>query len=222
MYIIGDIHNIIKELEDNSIDFIYTNPPYGTTEKEWDKPLDWENLWSDMWRVLKPDGVIALHASIPFTYTLLETQRPKYHYIWKKNNSTGFFRAKLAPLRTTEEIFIYYKNKHTYNPQMIGNQIIKKRKKFSKNSYYGSRVGTFKEEIQIGKYPTNFLDFKIEVRGGKTIPKKMVEFFIKTYSNENDTILDMTCCNKFVGNIATELKRQYIGVDINPDLELSV
>jgi len=219
MFINGDIHKVIKELEDNSIDFIYTNPPYGTTEKEWDKPLDWINLWPDMWRVLKPNGVIALHASIPFTYTLLETQRPKYHYIWKKNNSTGFFRAKLAPLRTTEEIFIYYqKAKHTYNPQMIGNQIIKKRKKFTKSGYYGSRIGTFKDDIQIGKYPTNLLDFKIEIRGGKTIPKKMVEFFIKTYSNENDTILDMTCCNKFVGNIATELKRQYIGVDINPEL----
>jgi len=214
MYIIGDIHNIIKDLETDSIDFIYTNPPYGITKKEWDKPLDWKNLWFDIWRVLKPNGIIAIHASMPFTYDLLETQRPKYHYIWKKNNSTGFFRAKLQPLRITEEIFIFYKQKHTYNPQMIGNEL-RKKTKIMPNSYYGNRVGTFKDEIQIGKYPTNFLDFKMEIRGGKTIPKKMVEFFIKTYTNENDTILDMTCHNKFVGDIALQLKRQYIGVDID-------
>tara|TARA_R110002167_G_C12396907_1_gene626498 strand:- start:16 stop:669 length:654 start_codon:yes stop_codon:yes gene_type:complete len=213
MYIIGDIHNVIKDLESNSIDFIYTNPPFGITEKKWDKPLDWENLWIEIWRVLKPSGVVAIHSSMPFTYDLIESQRPKYHYIWKKNNSTGFFRAKLAPLRTTEEIFIFYKQKHTYNPQMIGNEI-RKKTKIKSNPYYGNRVGKLKDDIQIGKYPTNFLDFKMEIRKGKTIPKKMVEFFIKTYSNENDTILDMTCHSKYVGNIALELNRQYIGVDI--------
>lgn len=213
-YIIGDIHKVITKIEDNSIDFIYTNPPYGITEKKWDTPLDWDQLWFHMWRVSKPNGIIAIHSSMPFTYTLLNSQKPKYHYIWKKNKITGFLSSKYQPLRITEEIFIFYKSTGTYNPQMIGNELIKK-SKISKNPYYGNRIGTKKEEYQIGRFPTNFLEYPTEIRGDKTIPKKMVEFFIKTYSNENDTILDMTCHNKVVGNIAKELNRNYIGVDID-------
>jgi site-specific DNA-methyltransferase (adenine-specific) len=216
-YIQGDIHSVIKTLEDNSIDFIYTNPPFGITKKEWDKPLDWDNLWSDIWRVLKPNGVVGIHASMPFSYDLIKSQRPKYHYIWKKNNSTSFLNANKQPLRTTEEIYIFYNSLGTYNIQMIGNKIYKKRKVQPKikSSYYGCEKGTNTDEIQIGNYPTNFLDYPIKIRGGKTVPDEMIEFFIKTYSNENDTILDMTCHNKIVGNITTKLKRNYIGVDIN-------
>ena len=79
-YITGDIHDVIKDIEDNSIDFLYTNPPFGITEAKWDKPLDWDNLWIEIWRVMKPKGIVALHCSMPFTYTLIKSQRPKYHY----------------------------------------------------------------------------------------------------------------------------------------------
>ena len=127
-YIEGDIHEIITTLEDNSIDFIYTDPPFGTTKASWDKPLRWEELFKEMWRVLKPDGIICLYASIPFTYELLRYEKPKYHYTWIKNNSTGFFQAKYQPLRKNEEIFIYYKSQPVYNPQMIGDKFYPKRK----------------------------------------------------------------------------------------------
>jgi site-specific DNA-methyltransferase (adenine-specific) len=119
-YYCADIHNKIKDIEDNSIDFIYTSPPYGTTSNKWDKGLDWEYLFPELWRVLKPNGIIVLYASCPFTYELLQYERPRYHYSWIKNNSTGFFKAKLQPLRKVEEIFVYYKKAGTYNPQMEG------------------------------------------------------------------------------------------------------
>ena len=132
-YIQGDIHEVIKTLEDNSIDFIYTDPPFSTTKASWDKPLQWDQLFPEMWRVLKPDGIICLYSSIPFTYELLKYETPKYHYSWRKNNSTGFFQAKYQPLRQMEEIFIYYKKRGTYNPQMIGDTFVKKRNvKFNK------------------------------------------------------------------------------------------
>jgi len=101
-YIENDIHNEILNLEDNSFDLIYTSPPYGITEAEWDKPLNWDMLFPQMWRVLKPNGIIILHASMPFTYELLKYQAPKYHYTWLKNRKTNFFKAKLQPLRNTE------------------------------------------------------------------------------------------------------------------------
>ena len=115
-----NIHDIIKTLEDDSIDFIYTDPPFSITEAKWDTPLKWDELFKEMWRVLKPTGIIVLYASMPFTYELLKYETPKYHYSWCKNNKTGFFQAKYQPLRQMEEIFIYYKKRGTYNPQMVG------------------------------------------------------------------------------------------------------
>ncbi len=215
MLIKADIHDYIKEIDTDSIDCIYTNPPFGTTENEWDKPLDWKNLWIDIWRVLKPNGVVIIHASFPFSYDLVRSQRPKYNYIWIKDQPTNFFHAKKQPLRQFEEVYIFYKKQHTYNPQMIGNEIIPT-STCGKSKYFGSR-GECRNKggFHIGKYPNNILKFKRHIRGGKTIPDEMIEFFIRTYSNEEDTILDMTCHNNVVGKVVEKLNRKYIGVDIN-------
>ena len=85
-YIKGDIHEVIKTLETDSIDFIYTDPPFNSqTKAKWDTNLKWDLLFTEMWRVLKPNGIIALHSAIPFTYDLLKYEKPKYNYSWKKN-----------------------------------------------------------------------------------------------------------------------------------------
>ena len=183
-YINGDIHDVIKTLEDNSIDFIYTDPP--------------------------------------FTYELLRYEKPKYHYSWRKNNSTGFLSSKYQPLRQMEEIFIYYKKSGTYNPQMVGTKIFKKRnvKYGGKNGYWGedgiNKQNEYnKDEGHVGTYPTTFKEWDIRKdNSGITRTDEQIDYFIKTYSNETDTILDMTCCNKYVGNRCEILNRNYIGVDI--------
>jgi len=215
-FIKADIHHEIKNFPDNYFNFIYTNPPFGTTQKEWDKPLDWINLFPEMWRVLKDDGVIAIHTAIPFTYDMIAIQKPKYHYVWKKNNPTGFFSAKKQPLRDIEEILIYYKKKHTYNPQMIGDEEISyNRNNNYKDSYYGKQKPN--SSNQKGKYPRSFIgNFKRVIKGGKSIHEDIIKKMIKTYTNENDNILDMTHHNEYIGNIAKELNRNYVGVDIDP------
>ena len=225
-YIQGDIHNEILQLNDNVVELIYTSPPFAITEAEWDKPLDWENLFPEMWRVLKPNGIIVLHASMPFTYELLKYEKPKYHYIWKKSQGTNFFKAKLQPIRITEEIFVYYKKPGTYNPQMIGNEWIPKRmlKHTSGQKYFGTRNNikksyTHETEGHIGKYPNTFLEYPTRKDGsGITRPDELIDFFIKTYSNEGDNILDMTCCNNYVGDRCKLLNRNYLGIDINLSL----
>jgi len=222
-YIQGDIHEVIKSLDDNSIDFIYTDPPFSITKSKWDKPLRWKELFPEMWRVLKPSGTICLYASMPFTYELLKYETPKYHYSWKKNNSTGFFQAKYQPLRQMEEIFIYYKQKGTYNPQMEGNKFVKKRnvKVGGQQGYYGDDLINkeneyIQEEGHTGKYPTTFKEWIIRKdKTGITRTDEQIDYFIKTYSNESDIILDMTCCDLFVGNRCEELNRNYIGVDLD-------
>ena len=221
-YELTNIQNKIRDFEDNSIDMIYTDPPFGTTNASWDKSLAWGSLFKDMWRVLKPKGVIILYCAIPFTYELLKYEKPKYHYTWIKNNRTGFFHAKKQPLRNTEEILVYYKKQPTYNPQMEGDKVFKKsiRKLKDKQNYYGRRENIEKSyisdtESHTGYYPTTAKYWNIRKDGsGITRTDEQIDYFIKTYSNENDTILDMTCCNKYVGNRCITLNRNYIGVDI--------
>ena len=218
-YIIGDIHDEIKNIADNSIDLIYTNPPFATTKKKWDNNLNWNYLFLEMDRVLKDDGVILLHCSKPFTYDLIRIRKPNYNYNWVKKNPTNFFMAKKQPLRQVEEILVYYKKKHTYNPQMIGNEIIEhhRRNKYE-DGYYGNQIPNVSKHI--GRFPTDFLgEFKriIQKKSPKSINDEITKRMIKTYSNEGDTILDMTCCDKNNGNIATSLKRKYIGIDISDE-----
>ncbi len=222
-YIQGDIHEKIKELEKNSIDFIYTDPPFATTRATWDISLDWSKLFVEMWRVLKPKGIIALHSAIPFSYDLIKYEKPKYHYTWLKNNSTGFLTTKYQPLRNIEEVFIYYKKAGTYNPQMIGDKFVNKRNvKFGGQNAYWGEEGVNKKNEYIdseghkGKYPTTFLEYPIRKGQGNGITRcdDMIDYFIKTYSNEGDTILDMTCHNKIVGERSELLKRNYIGIDL--------
>lgn len=227
-YITGDIHDIIKSIDDNSIDFIYTDPPFGTTKSKWDKPLRWNELFLEMWRVLKPDGIICLYSSLPFTYELYKYETPKYHYSWCKNNKTGFFQAKYQPLRQMEEINIYYKKKGTYNPQMEGDKYVSKRnvKVGGRNGYYGESLKDKENEYisadgdgHNGLYPTTFKNWNIRKdKSGITRTDEQIDYFIKTYSNKDDTILDMTCHNKYVGNRCKKLERNYIGIDINPIL----
>ena len=222
-YIQGDIHDVIKTLEDNTIDFIYTDPPFATTKATWDSSLDWENLFKDMWRVLKPKGIIALHSAMPFTYELIKYEKPKYHYTWLKNNSTGFLTAKYQPLRNIEEIFIYYKKSGTYNPQMIGDKFTQKRnvKYGGQNGYWGKEgIDKKNEYIECeghkGKYPTTLLEYPIIKSHKNMKPYNLQEYFIKTYSNEGDTILDMCCNTNQLGNICKSLNRNFIGVDLEP------
>ncbi len=224
----GDIHDVIKTIPDNTIDFIYTDPPFNITGASWDKPLRWKELFPEMWRVLKPDGVIALYSSLPFTYHLLRESPllPKYHFTWIKNNSTGFFQVKYQPLRQTEEIFIYYKNKGKYNPQMIGDKFYPKRlvKVGGGQGYYNALKRTEnqydKSNGHIGNYPTNVINYPIRKdETGITRTDEHIDFFIKTFTNEDDTVLDMTCHNDYVAKRCLELSRNFIGVDINPKIK---
>jgi DNA modification methylase len=212
-----DIHEKIKDLSAASVDLIYTSPPYGITRAAWDQPLRWAELFPEMWRVLKPTGIIVLHASMPFTYELLKYETPKYHYTWLKSKSTGFLSAKKQPLRNTEEVFIYYKQTGgTYHPQMVGDKITKPRThKKNGEGYYNVTKPYVKEEGHVGSYPTTTLIYPTREKGGGiTRSDDLIAYFIKTYSNVGETVLDLTCCNNICSKVVNGLGRNYIGVDI--------
>ena len=224
----GDIHDEIKKIETDSINLIYSDVPFGiTSNKKWDIPLRYDELWSDMWRILKDNGAVVIHTSMPFTFDLVATQRQyfKYFWIWKKNNSTNFFLAKKQPLRITEEICVFYKKQPVYNPQMIGNTFYKKRNVTygGKDKYYvESKNKIITEGSHTGRYPTNFLEYNIrkskktDKNTASTRPDELVDFIIKTYTNEGDMIFDLTCYDALTGRRSELLNREYIGVDLNP------
>jgi site-specific DNA-methyltransferase (adenine-specific) len=214
-FIQGDIHKVITTLADNSYDLIYTNPPFGTTENEWDVSLDWNTLFKECFRVLKPNGALVIHCSIPFTYDLIRIEKPRYHYVWIKDHATCFYLAKRQPLRKHEEVLVYYKHQPTYNPQMVGDEWIPSKVCKNKNAYYGNRSKDKpKDEGHRGRYPTTVLEYPRHVRGFSTRPDEMMEFFVKTYSNEGEKVLDMTCHNGVCGRVCKRLGRIYTGVDI--------
>lgn len=216
MFICSDNLTYIKTLETNSIDLIYFDPPFNITEADYDKKLDWDNLWIEMWRVLKPRANIVIHSSQPFTYDLIASQRKhfKYCWYWNKTFKTGHLFSKHQPMRHIEEICVFYK-KGIYNPQTTlkdkpttcfnttGDYFIR-----NKNKTYTNNLN----------YPSHLLQYYRRNHKYSTRPVELCEYMIKTYSKENDLVLDLTCSDGQSAIACRNLNREYIGVDINENM----
>jgi site-specific DNA-methyltransferase (adenine-specific) len=227
-FVISDCLDYVKTLEDKSVNLFYFDPPFGTTANKWDKSLNWKELFPEMFKKLKDDGNIVIHASMPFTYELIKHKTPRYHWIWIKDTTTNFWHAKLQPLRKQEEVLIYYKKRGaTYNPQMVGDEFHKKCYGGKSKYYHSTKVSTKmkdyeeqnrkkKDEGHYGKYPTNIIEFPRDTRreDGATRSNELIDYFVKTYSNEGDLVIDLTCHSGIMGERCGELKRKYVGVDI--------
>ena len=224
----GDIHEVIKSLPSNKYDLLYTDPPFNSlTGAKWDKVLNWEDLWEDIWRVLKPNGVVVLHSTQRFTIQLCASQIKhfKYKYTWKKNIATNFLCTKYQPLRICEDICVFYKKAGIYNPQMIGNEFYKKRnvKYGGENKYWGeckTKDNVITDEGgHIGRFPNDLLEFNIDKAKGQennagTRSSDLIDFILKTYSNENSEVLDITCYDARSGLRCMNLNRNYTGIDL--------
>jgi len=219
----GDIHKIIKELPDNTYNLLYTNPPFNSlTGAKWDTVLNWNELFDDIWRIMKPNGIVVLHSSQRFTIELCaaDIKNFKYKYIWKKECATNFLACKYQPLRVCEDICVFYKKAGTYNPQMIGDTEYKYRKNgFGTNQNYYKTVKDQKiikqKESHNGRFPNDLLIYKRNIKGAGTRPDDLIDFIIKTYSNEGDEVLDITCYDYRSGLRCLELNRHYTGIDLN-------
>ena len=216
----GDCLEQIKLLPSASIDLCYINPPFGTTKQSWDCKLPWNQLFPELFRVLKTDGILAIHCSVPFNYELIRTapKPPAFSYYWLKEGTTNPFIAKVQPLRNTEEILVWYNKKSRYYPQRVGTE---KRQLTSNGGtdYYGMTRQQIKQDV-VGYYQTHHLDFKRCATHGKnakngfgTRPPEMIELMIKSFTKENDVILDFTCHLGISGVIARRLNRRWIGID---------
>jgi len=211
----GDCLVWMKKIPTNSIDFLYVNPPFATTKNVWDEPIPWKEWFEEAFRVLKPTGMLAMHCSIPFNYTLIrEAPRPPlYSWYWKKEAPTMFLSSNFQPMRDVEEILVWKKQKTTYYRQQIGDE--EHEVSYANNNSYFGPVSKKGKYILKGKTRTHFLDMKRNIQGFSTRPDEMVELMLKSYTKEGDTVLDTFCYKGLTGKICKKLNRRCISIDKN-------
>jgi len=229
----GDCLERMKEIADGSVDMVLTDPPYGTTACKWDSIIPLEPMWEHLKRIIKPNGAIVMTASQPFTTTLIASNMKmfKYCWVWEKSRVTGFANAKKQPLRCIEDIVIFYSKPPTYNPQGLTriNKKVKNGKSVGGNTLRvdvdesankGSLRTAGSEYIQeFTGYPKQTLKIKSV---NKTIhptqkPVALMEYLIKTYTNEGEMVLDFTMGSGTTGVAAKNLNRSFIGIELDEE-----
>lgn len=222
---LGDCLEIMKTFPDNSIDCIICDLPYGTTAIKWDSIINFDALWEQYNRICKDSANIVLFSGGEFTYKLYASNPKQYKYklIWKKNVPTGMSSAKYRPMKYYEEILIFQKGKNcTYNPQMK-ERIGEKKECYRYDHYCGDNnhiaLDKVKRRYDPDKVqPSDILEFNVVPnRKGKLHPTEkpvaLLEWLIKTYSNEEDTILDNCMGSGSTGVACKNLNRYFIGIE---------
>lgn len=196
----GDCLELMKDIQDKSIDMILCDLPYGTTACKWDTIIPFEPLWEQYKRIIKDNGAIVLTASQPFTSILVCSALDifKYDWVWKKSKVTGVLNAKIQPLRTKEDVLVFCKTTPRYNPQGLIKCSKKNGTGVSKSGKQGDATGKITQTVDgtylqtETNYPRNVLEIASE---GKTVhptqkPVALFEYLIKTYTNEGELVLD--------------------------------
>ena len=217
----GDCLEVMKNIPDKSIDSIITDPPYGTTACKWDSVIDFELMWEQLNRIIKDNGAIVLFGSEPFSSTLVVSniKNFKYRWTWNKIKASNYLNSKIQPLRCVEDILVFYKKQPTYNPQYWFSTPYTRwntQKAVDKQTNYGSHKENIAESKDGKRLPTTVLKFnRVERPEHPTQkPVDLLEWLIKTYSNENETILDNCMGVGSTGIACKNLKRNFIGIEI--------
>ena len=216
-----------KFVKSKSIDMIFCDLPYGTTKCKWDSVIDLPKLWSEYERVIKDNGVILLFAQTPFDKVLGASNLKllKYEWIWEKTQATGHLNAKKMPMKAHENLLVFYKKLPTYNPQKTsGHKPINSYKKYIKTQNNTELYGEMKREISGGgetdRYPRSVITFASDKQKSCLHPTQkplsLIEYMIKTYTNEEDLILDNTCGSGTTGLGAKNLGRNFIMMEQDP------
>ena len=223
----GDCLKYLKQFPDNSIDMVLCDLPYGTTQNKWDSVISLSKLWKEYERVVKDNGAIVLTSQGLFTAQLMMSNPKmfKYKWIWEKSKPTNFLNAKKQPLRKYEDVCVFYKKQPIYNPQMTKGEPYNKGVR--KNQLSGS-YGDF-QPVHVysdgSRYPTDIIYFKTAESEGKVIhptqkPIELGRYFIRTYSNPGDLILDNTFGSGSFLVAALLEGRNFVGIEKNKGVEL--
>ena len=212
----GDCLERMKEIESGSIDMVLTDPPYGTTACKWDSIIPLEPMWEQLKRVIKPNGAIVMTASQPFTTTLIASNMKmfKYCWVWDKKRVSNPQLAKYQPLKHHEDVVVFSNGggKTPYFPQGLVD-CEKVRKKDSSNLGHCVRKGYTQTKTN---YPKSIQTFSFESGLHPTQkPVALMEYLIKTYTNEGETVLDFTMGSGTTGVACKNLNRSFIGIEMD-------
>ena len=218
----GDCLEVMKSIPDKSIDAIITDPPYGTTACKWDSVIDFSLMWEQLNRIIKPNGAIVLFGSEPFSSSLRMSniKNYKYDWIWNKKKGANPLLSNRMPMKSHEVISVFYKKLPLYNPQFTKGKPYKAPKTggtITNNFIKSNEKETFKQKDNDGKrHPLTIIDFSIHC-GSKIHPTQkpiaLMEYLIKTYTNENETVLDFTMGSGSTGVAAKNTNRNFIGIE---------
>lgn len=215
----ADCMDILPLIPDKSVQLILADLPYGTTKCAWDSIIPFEELWKQYKRIIKPNGAIVLFCSQPFTSALIMSNPNdfKYCWTWDKVKPNGHLVAKIRPMQRTEDIAVFGLGKIKYNPQMTKRDKPKKSKEYSRTEIMGGEQTNFDERTLNEKYPQSVLEFSNASQVNKLHPTQkpleLMKYLIKTYSNENDMVLDNTMGVGTTCLGAKELNRSFIGIE---------
>ena len=219
-----EMDRLIKE--GVKVDAVITDPPYGTTACKWDSVIPFDEMWERLNKLIKPNGAIVLFGSEPFSSALRMSniKSYKYDWVWSKNKVTGFLNAKKQPMRKHEIISVFYNKQAVYNPQM--KEGCKPVNSYTKHTSDGSTVGKTKKGIKGGgatkRYPVSVLEFAVVNQDGTNDggnfhptqkPLALMDYLIKTYTNEGDTVLDNTMGSGTTNLACLKLNRKSIGIE---------
>ena len=223
----GDCLEIMKTIQDKSIDAIITDPPYGTTACKWDSVIDFDLMWEQLNRIIKPNGAIVLFGSEPFSSYLRisNINNFKYDWIWEKSKASNFVLAKKQPLKAHEIISVF--NSKIYNPQKTqGKPYNKGREKRTGNlTGFLTKVPNSTSHLIENKTglrnPRSVQYFITAESEGKYHPTQkpvaLMEYLIKTYTNENETVLEFTMGSGTTGGACCNTNRDFIGIELDKD-----
>ena len=217
----GDCLELMHQIPKESIDMILCDLPYGCTARnKLDDLIPFDKLWSLYHKIIKPNGAIVLNCQEPFSSKLIGSNITefKYCYYWYKHQVSGFLNAKKQPLRNMEQIAVFYKKQPTYNPQMKqGKMQLKNTNTVGSNNYNEFEAQPHMSDLY---YPTQLIDIPLpRFKNGHPTqkPVPLLEFLIKTYTNNGDVVLDNCMGSGSTGVAALNLGRKFIGIELNED-----
>ena len=221
----GDCLKIMKSIPDNSIDFILTDLPYSVTALEWDKIIPFEKLWEEYNRIIKPNGAIALFGQEPFSsYLRMSNIKDyKFDWYWEKERLTNISQVKRRAGKTIETISMFYKKQPTYNPQFFRYEGKPRTNKVKDGKLGVLTDSQCKKEFEYKdnglRYPTQVLKFQRDILTSNLHPTQkpvaLLEFFINTYTNEGETVLDSCMGSGSTGVACKKLNRNFIGIELD-------